>query len=412
MEEIFFKGSIDIIPKAQISESAFALLKVPTNNTIPQIVNGTTAILNERVYISMNTTLEQIYNTVLFLIKKGETQIVLQDIPLDVETYNRYEINVLSILDKLNSIPFNNIHLDCNIYLNDVIKNINKYSNKCKSIYVNIYGMCSDIATTINPLLNYMINTKILQTQTSNLATSKLGLSIQANTACSPLTGISNTYGSVLWLLDLMFQISSANVATICVDERDFNVVYAYMAYNLASLESKMYDISATSSLQNPNISVYHTRNNYYNFIIIHKDINNDSIQVNINLNSTNIGRVYRLITNKTIEDEDGISFGELSLYSGIPIQTRTKYQTNKLSGEEVKPINNRYTFIIDKLSAVVLQIPISSMTGGAYFENINNDNERSTIVSIQPNTEIGDVDAVSTTMTIKDFKRYVQPNL
>ena len=122
---------------------------------------------------------------------------------------------------------------------------------------------------------------------------------------------------------------------------------------------------------------------------------------------------LYRLLTNQTVSGPYGISFGELTFdgsIDGLPISAVTKSSRTLYIGNTVNPVNNIYTFLVDKLSAVVLQIPL--MQGGAYFENINKENEKNTIISVQPKTELGDVDAVPTTMSIARFKKEVQPQL
>jgi hypothetical protein len=409
-EPTFYKKAITINPIKQVSECSSLSIRIKEgfNKNTLDFLNA--IVLDEKVYVSMNISNDKLMNLISFLLKNGEKEIVLKDIPYGATNYNQYEINVINILNQLNQIPFTNISLMVDIYLNNVIKNINNYSNKLKSIYVNIYGVCIDFTKSINSLLNYSFNLAILTNQTNLLNASNVNLTVQPNTICNLTKGISNTFGSVLWLLDLMFQLSMGKVDEITLDGNDFNVVYAHMLYNFVSENANIFSINILpkSSL---NISAYYTRNtNYHNFIIIHKDINEDNIKVTINVNSRNKGKLYRLVSNQTITGEYGITFGELTFdgsKDGFPVSAVTKNSSKIYIGNT----KENYTFIVDKLSAVVFQIPIGQ-TGGSYFENINENDKNRTIVSIQPKTEIGDVDAVETTMTLKEFENNFQPNL
>ena len=400
-EPVFFKNSINVSFSNQVSKCSSVSVKVPKNFNINKISFLNANILNERIYVSMSTSMDRIIDTIRFLLKEGEKEIVLKDDPLGVINYRQYEGNVINILEQINNIPFTNISLEVDTYLNDVLKNINNYSTKLRCIYVNVYGICVDLDKSMNSLLNYSINTTILSNQTNLLNKSQVELIIQPNTICQRINGVSNTFGSVLWLLDLMFQLSFGRVNKICLDGNDFNVVYAHMLYSFVSKNANIFkvDILPKSSL---NVSVYYTRNTeYHNFIVIHKDVNEDNIQVNVRLESKNKGKVYRLLSNQTVTGENGISFGNIS-FDSVPVSITKRY-----SGKT----QENYSFIVGKFSAVVFQIPLEqriNMDGGAYFE-YDKDN---TIVSIQPKTEIGDVDAVPTTMTLKQFEKNFQSNL
>ena len=409
-EPVFFKKSVNISYSNQVSKCASLLLRVPEDfnkNTISFLNTNT---LNERVFISMSTSVDRIIDTIRYLLKEGDKEIVLKDIPLGVVNYKQYEINVLNILEQLNKIPFSNIFLQVDTYLKDVLQNIKNYSTKLRSIYVNVYGVCVDVDKTINSLLNYSINTQVLLNQTNLLKESQVELIIQPNTICERTNGISNTFGSVLWLLDLMFQVSLGGVNKICLDANDLNVVYANMFYSFVTKNANIYNVNISPN-SSSNISVYYTRNTEnHNFIVIHKDVNEDNIQVNVSIESKNKGKVYRLVSNQTLLGEYGITFGEMTFdnsKNGIPVSAVTKNTSKTYIGTT----QTNYSFIVDKLSAIVFQIPIGQ-NGGAYFENINDNDENNTIVSIQPKTEIGDVDAVATTMTIRDFERDFQNNL
>ena len=410
-EPITFKESINISLGRQIAKCALVLVKSNNNENTTTLSFLNANILNDRIYISMNDSVDNILNKIGFLLKDGEKEIVLKDVPLGTESYEQYEINLLAILNELNKIPFVNICIVLDTYLNDVLINIKKYSNKLRSLYVNVYGICIDAITSVNALLNYSINIPTLVKQVTILDDASVQLLIQANTICVKAKDISNTFGSVLWLLDLMFQLCLGGVSEVCFDMTDFNVVYAHMAYNLVSQNANIFNVNISTS---SNITAYYTRNTkYHNFIIIHKDINEENIQVNISMSSSVPAKLYRLLTNQTVSGPYGISFGELTFdgsTDGLPISAVTKSSSTLYVGNTVNPVNNIYTFLVDKLSAVVLQIPL--MQGGAYFENINKENEKNTIISVKPNTELGDVDAVPTTMSIARFKKEVQPQL
>jgi hypothetical protein len=76
--------------------------------------------------------------------------------------------------------------------------------------------------------------------------------------------------------------------------------------------------------------------------------------------------------------------------------------------GDIITPEKSQYSFLIDKMTAAVLHIPFVKK-GGAYFDNINNSDESNTLVTIRPNQLSEEYDSIPTTMTVKDYKKYLR---
>jgi hypothetical protein len=60
-------------------------------------------------------------------------------------------------------------------------------------------------------------------------------------------------------------------------------------------------------------------------------------------------------------------------------------------------------------MSITVIKIP-KTQGGGAYFENINESDEKNTIVTVRPNQLSDEYDSIPTTMSIRDFQKKYQP--
>ena len=255
-------------------------------------------------------------------------------------------------------------------------------------------------------LLSYIVDTTRLLEKTTVLK--PINLYIQTNAICSYLQGISNTFGSELWLCDFLFQIALGNVKKSYIEMDTLNNAYSVMAFTYATRNNCVFynsTINYGSSIQ-PNIPVYITKNvNEYFITVINKDDGEENVEVNVSVPLYTKAELIRFICNQTINGVQGMSFGELTFdnSTGLPIHTTTKDDTNTFTLIDISSNNGIYTFIADKSSVCILRIPLS--TGGAYFNNINNSDEKNTIITIDPNPRDGD--SVPTTMTLPQFEQF-----
>ena len=60
-------------------------------------------------------------------------------------------------------------------------------------------------------------------------------------------------------------------------------------------------------------------------------------------------------------------------------------------------------------MNAYVLVVPIAS--GGAFFEDINNSDEKSTVITVNPNPLTEYYDSIPTTMNVRTFKKEYIPD-
>jgi hypothetical protein len=159
--------------------------------------------------------------------------------------------------------------------------------------------------------------------------------------------------------------------------------------------KGKLYKTTYTTK---NNIACYTTRDykNYY-VTLIHKDVTIDLINVNVELDVSNMGTLYTFTCNQTIIGVSGISFG------------KADYTSNNYIGDTVIPKDGKYSFSINTMNAYVLVVPLSS--GGAFFEDINNSDEKSTIITVNPNPLTEYYDSVPTTMNVRTFKKEYVPD-
>ena len=356
-------------------------------------------------------SLNQETNTLLQEIKMDPyTTIELKDVPPFVTKYTEYEGFILDFISKL---PNKNIYLN-NKYIENIIKNINKYSiQSLKGVVVEQYGVCTSNNPELKDLFNYFIDTSTLMKNTTALHNKEMVL--QTNVTCTNTKGISNTFGSQLWLYDFLFQLASSNIKRAYIDISSINNAYTIMAFSYATRnKAVLYSpvINYSTGLK-PNIPIYIAKNSSeYLISIIHKDIAEENIKVIITLPSYNKAKIIRYLCNQTITGEYGISFGELTFdgsLDGIPIHVDTKTEKN-FALSEVSSDNGVYTFIVDHMSICIISIPI--VGGGAYFEQINDNDEENTLVTIRPNPLDDPYDSVPTTMSVKQFKKDYQQDL
>ena len=299
--------------------------------------------------------------------------IVLTDIPLTVKTYNEYETFVTNLLLQVQ--PFQNTYIFNDLYISNILANINKYTN-LKGIYITTYGVCIKERANLESLFHYYINTEKLK----SMIPESTELVVETDSACEYIEGISNTFGSELWLLDFLFQCSKGNATTVVIKTENKNNKYPYVIFRDFS-EGRLYPIKYNNK---KNINCYGVRDykNYY-IVVINKDVSVDKININVSLDITNPGTLYEFSCNQTILGQEGITYDKTKI---------------------IDSANGTYTFEIGTMKAYVLVVPFKS--GGAFFENINNSDEKNTIITVNPNPLTDYQDTVPTTMSVRSFKK------
>jgi len=321
------------------------------------------------------------------------SHVVLSGNSTYIKSYSDYRAELQDYLSKISAIPYTHIVIKNDTYLKEIINDAKSYS--VESFTTERYGVCIIDKFPIIKLLNYKINQEVI-----HLITDKLNLSIEVDSICAPLKGVSNTIESVLWLLDFLFQANLANLYSTTVSLANSNNIYAVLAYQYAVEDSA---VLYTSIKLIQNTTYYLTKNlkkNMFKLTVINKDTK-DNVRIDFNLNSDATATLYRLVSNQGAGGTGGISFAELTLVDGIFKSARTTYDSKELSGVVIKPKEYIYSFIVPKLSACILKVPLTS-SGGAFFEDINEYDEKDTIITVQPDKY--DMNA-PLTMSVRNFK-------
>jgi len=351
------------------------------SNTLPQKFQIEQSVIYDKSFINLSSS--NVFSEIKDAIKKFNS-IILIDTPLGISIYGNYEKFVVNLLRQIE--PYKNVYISNDLYLATILKNIKKYKN-IKGIYTTTYGVCVKENADITKLFNYYINLKTLH----SMKPENVELVVQTNSICESTENISNTFGSELWLLDFLFQCSIGNVNTVVIETNNLNNLYAYNIFKMIS-GGKLYNTRYETKY---NISCYITRNyqNYY-VVVIHKDITIDVIDINVRLDVNNSGILYEFSCNQTILGTQGITFG------------KADYISNNYTGNTIVSNSGKYNFSIGTMKAYVLVVPITTISGGAFFENINNSDEKSTIITINPNPLTEEYDTVPTTMNLRNFKK------
>ena len=333
--------------------------------------------------VSLNQAPLTIYNYISEQkIKYKIDSIELIDTPFFTKTYAQYEVNLLVILQMLKDRNISHISLHVDIYLNEVLTNIKKYKGLINYLDVSIYGTCVKENSSLVPLLTYKVNIETLTQNINILKNNDIDLSIEVKSSCEPISGITNTLGSVLWLLDFLFQISFAKVKRMFVNMEDINNKFAFDLFKKATNNDVSFMNFTMETNVMPNISVYSTRSLSNQFIIIiHKDDVLEEVVFDIDIAVNTNATVTYLMNSETITGTQ-------------TIQTK----------EEI--INSLKNIKIKKHTAVMIQIPF--MAGGAFFSTINDEDEQNAYVTLRP--EANEYDSIPTTMTIEEFKKNYQP--
>lgn len=333
--------------------------------------------------VSLNQSPLQIYNYISEQKIKYKIQsIELFDTPFFTKSYKQYELNVILILKMLKERNIKNISLHADTYLNEIIVNIKKYKDFIDYLDISIYGTCIKENTSLIPLLTYKIDTAVVKENVNMLKTNNIDLSIEAKSSCETVENITNTFGSVLWLLDFLFQISLANIQRIFVDMNDINNKFAFDLFKKATNENVSFIKFTINTSLTPNISIYCTRSLSVQYIIIiHKDEVLEEVVFDIDIAINTNATLVRLFNEETI----------------------TGTRTIQTSEETIKSLKDIH---IKKFTAVVIQIPF--MAGGAFFQTINEEDEKNAYVTLRP--EANQYDSMPTTMTIEEFKKNYKP--
>lgn len=384
MEKKIILHSFIEIPDLKFDSKQLGIVsKIPYNNAS---LIKTDKPLNQVpicLKVSLNQSPLEIYNYISeHKIKYKLQSIELIDDPFFTKTYAQYELNVLLILQMLKDRHITNISLHVDTYLNQVLANIKKYKDLINYLDVSIYGTCIKENNTLLPLITYKIDKTTLSNNINILKTNNIELSIEAKSSCENIESVTNTFGSVLWLIDFLFQISLANVKRMFVNMEDINNKFAFDLFKKVTNDNVSFMKFTIETDLMPNISIYSTRSlSAYYITIIHKDDTLEEVVFDIDLSVNINATITRLFNNETI----------------------TGSQTIKVSEEKTNSLKN---IKVKKFSTVVIEIPL--MAGGAFFPTINDEDEQNAYITVRP--QANEYDSIPTTMTIEEFKKNYQP--
>lgn len=349
------------------------------------------------------------------MIQNEKRTIELRDTPSLVNDYKTYKGFILSLITALS----NKIILNNNTFLNDIINDITAYKDKIQVLGTSVYGLCASQSPKLEDLFNYTVNTNVLIENIKTLKLNNIDLILDVDAICTPTEGITNTYASQIWLLDFLCQVSSVGLTNVFVNMDSYSNVYSILSYLYITRNSGMLNIY--SFVKDANVNIYVSENIREYFVtVIHKDDSGDTIVVEVNSPYSSSGNVIRLITNQTYQGVCGMTFGELTFdgsKDGYPIQVKTRQKNIRFSASTIQPENEIlstkgvFSFAVSRMSVAILKIS-KQLNGGAYFNTINKSDEKSTIVTIQPNPLRDEYDSVPTTMSIRDFKNMYQSDL
>jgi len=352
------------------------------------------------IYNDSFISLTKPLDTILKSIKRD--RIILIDEPINT-SYDTYESALLYILKQL-STKINNVYIQNEKYLDDILKNVSNYKGLIKGIYTKVYGLCSNDTNDLMHLYPYYINLEVLQANTEKLAKQNMELVIQTNSICSKTPKVSNTFGSQLWLLDFLFQVSMGGARSVVIESTDANNIYAYNIFNQVTNGSQLYKGIVSPKIVG--VSAYINKNNENGQTVIVINKGSQDIQLSIDLDTQYKGKIYLFNTNQLEDSEFGISYGEITYNSGAPFQMKTKESSTRLSGKNnVKTSENTYTFSIPKKSAVIMKASFNSQSGGAMFAQINNEDENETLVTARFNQLRDEYDSIPILTTVPKYK-------
>jgi hypothetical protein len=387
--DTFFKNATDFLKKIKQSDSVSLRVQELVDQ---KLISGELT-----VSLSLNnnsvTSIDRLLDNKLIMDPNFEF-LELRDLPTDMKIVD-------ALLHKLD---FPNVCLHTNLTLKEMIDN--QFTTKPHSFNFDQYGLCvSDKSSKLSTLYNYFIDTKRLREVVNKIEPIRLHIS-ETDSICSNMQGVSNTFGSCLWLLDFLFQVALGNVHRTYVTYSKSNF-YALAAFSYATRNNAVfYDYTLIHGVKiQPNVSVYITKNiKEYNVTVIHKDSMQENIQIKVKLPTKTLGTVIRLQSNQTemTLNGNGVTLGEFTYINNDLKDVGMNHSEKDLHGATITPEGNIYTFVVQKMSAVILTVPIE-FSGGAFFENINDEDEENTIVTMRPDAR--EEDSIPTTMTLKQFR-------
>lgn len=401
----------------RIDENFLQLKATAYNKTlqyVDQPIKGPSHIKEATIVsfsLSQVNNIEEFKNS----LRSEKRPIEIKDKPSFINDYNAYKGMILSLI---NTLP-NRIILHTEDYLNEIINDITTFKDKIQALGTSIYGLCASQNPKLENLFYYTINTSALEKQIKLLKSNNIDLVIDIDSICVPTEGITNTYGSQLWLLDTLCQISSIGLSNVFVNIDSYSNVYSTLVYLFITRNKAV--LNSYHFTKDTNVNIYVSENIQEYFVtVIHKDDSADNILIQVNSPYSISGNLIRFLTNQTYQGICGMTFGELTFdgsKDGYPLQVKTRQKNIRFSAKTVEPNteilsnNGSYSFVVSRMSVAILKIP-KILNGGAYFNTINNKDESSTIVTIQPNPLRDEYDSVPTTMTIRDFKNKYQAEL
>jgi len=396
-----YSANIPIIPKVSgivdISSNVFQPVNtffLESDKQIDESINP--VYIYKDSFISLSKPLDIILKSV------KRDRVILIDEPTN-SSYETYESTVLYILKQLSN-KINNIYIHNEKYLDNIIDNISKYKGLINGIYTKVYGLCGNNKNDLLDLYPYYINLEVLQSNTEKLANQNMSLVVQTNSVCKYTSRVSNTFGSQLWLLDFLFQVSMGGVGSVVIESSDFNNIYAYNIFNQVTSGSQLYEGKVIPKISG--VAVYINKNNENGQTVIVINKGYQDIQLSINLDTQYYGKLYSFNTNQLEDSEFGISYGEITYNSGSPIQMKTKESNIRLSKKNnVKSSEHTYTFSVAKKSAAIMKAPFNSLSGGAMFAQINNEDENSTLVTARFNQLTDEYDSIPVLTTVTKYK-------
>jgi hypothetical protein len=387
--DTFFKNATDFLKKIKQSDSVSLRVQELVDE---KLISGELTVslsLNNNSLASIDRLLDN-----KLIMDPNFEFLELQDLPSDMKMVD-------ALLSKLD---FPNVCLHTNLTLKEMIDS--KFTTKPHAFSFDQYGLCvSDKSSKLSMLYNYFIDTKRLREVSDKIEPIKLHIS-ETDSICSNMKEISNTFGSCIWLLDFLFQVALGNVHRAFVTYSKSNF-YALAAFSYATRNNAVfYDYALIHGVKiQPNVSVYITKNiKEYNITVIHKDSLQENVQIKLKLPTKTVGTVIRLQSNQTemTINGNGVTLGEFTFINNDLKDVGMNHSEKDLHGATIRPEENVYSFVVSKMSAAILTVPIEFI-GGAFFENINDDDEENTIVTMRPDAR--EEDSIPTTMTLKQFR-------
>jgi hypothetical protein len=112
------------------------------------------------------------------------SHIVLSGNSTYIKSYSDYRAELQDYISKISAIPYTHIVIKNDTYLKEILDDAKSYS--VESFTTERYGVCIIDKFPIIKLLNYKINQEVI-----HLITDKLNLSLEVDSICAPLKGVS-----------------------------------------------------------------------------------------------------------------------------------------------------------------------------------------------------------------------------